>query len=81
VDTSNGRGLFDLSGDIGEKNDLSKKKPEVLKRVKVRRTPISGHGAVNLSYGGGVLKMCISLVRRNQGFRGFGSVGSVFWKP
>ena len=36
VDASNGRGLFDLSGDIGEKNDLSKKKPEVLKRVKAR---------------------------------------------
>jgi len=28
----------------------------------MRRTPISGHGAVNLSYGGGVWEMCISLV-------------------
>ncbi|MFT5028321.1 MAG: arylsulfatase A [Candidatus Binatia bacterium] len=36
VDASNGRGLFDLSVDIGERNDLSKKKPEVLKRVKAR---------------------------------------------
>ena len=27
-------GLFDLSVDIGEKNDLSKEKPEILKMVK-----------------------------------------------
>jgi hypothetical protein len=31
-------------------------------RKLLRRTPISGHGAVNLSYGGGVWEMCISLV-------------------
>ncbi|MCB1229557.1 MAG: sulfatase-like hydrolase/transferase [Verrucomicrobiae bacterium] len=31
-----GSGLFDLSTDIGEKNDLSKEKPDVLKRVKDR---------------------------------------------
>lgn len=36
VEASNGRGLFDLSVDIGERNDLSKKKPEVLKMVKAR---------------------------------------------
>ncbi len=36
VDSSRGGGLFDLSEDIGETNDLSKKKPEVLEMVKNR---------------------------------------------
>ncbi len=31
-----GGGLFDLSQDIGEQNDLSKEKPEILERVKTR---------------------------------------------
>jgi arylsulfatase A-like enzyme len=31
-----GGGLFDLSNDIGEKNDLSTQHPEVLKRIKQR---------------------------------------------
>jgi len=34
VDSDRGSGLFDLSKDIGEQNDLSEEKPEVLKRVK-----------------------------------------------
>ena len=36
VESSRGSGLFDLSKDIGEKNDLSKQKPEVLATVKAR---------------------------------------------
>jgi arylsulfatase A-like enzyme len=36
VDSKAGKGLFDLSRDIGEKNDLSEKEPEVLARVKAR---------------------------------------------
>jgi arylsulfatase A len=36
VESSRGSGLFDLSKDIGEKNDLSKQKPEVLVEVKAR---------------------------------------------
>ena len=36
VESSRGSGLFDLSKDIGEKNDLSKEKPEVLASVKAR---------------------------------------------
>jgi len=36
VESSRGSGLFDLSKDIGEKNDLSKQKPEVLVKVKAR---------------------------------------------
>lgn len=33
VDSTKGKGLFDLSTDIGEKKDLSKEKPEVLKMM------------------------------------------------
>jgi len=36
VESSRGSGLFDLSKDIGEQNDLSKQKPEVLATVKAR---------------------------------------------
>ena len=36
VDSKKGTGLFDLSTDLGEKKDLSKQKPEVLKMVKSR---------------------------------------------
>jgi len=36
VESSRGSGLFDLSKDIGEKNDLSRQKPEVLATVKAR---------------------------------------------
>jgi arylsulfatase A-like enzyme len=36
VESERGGGLFDLSADIGEKNDLSKEKPEMLARVKGR---------------------------------------------
>ncbi len=36
VESSGGSGLFDLSNDIGEQNDLSKQKPDVLRRVKGR---------------------------------------------
>jgi arylsulfatase A len=36
VESSRGSGLFDLSEDIGEKNDLSAQKPEVLAKVKGR---------------------------------------------
>ncbi|NUQ64205.1 MAG: sulfatase-like hydrolase/transferase [Pirellulales bacterium] len=36
VDSEKGSGLFDLSQDIGEKNDLSRQKPDVLKMVKSR---------------------------------------------
>ncbi len=36
VESSRGSGLFDLSKDIGEKNDLSKQKPEVLVKVEAR---------------------------------------------
>jgi len=34
VESSRGSGLFDLSSDIGEQHDLSKERPDVLKRVK-----------------------------------------------
>jgi arylsulfatase A-like enzyme len=34
--TKGGAGLFDLSADIGEKNDLSAEKPEVLQMMKSR---------------------------------------------
>jgi hypothetical protein len=37
--------------------------------VILRWTPISGHWGASLSYGGGLLEMCISLGLRNQGFR------------
>ncbi len=36
VESSRGSGLFDLSKDIGEKNDLSKENPQVLASVKTR---------------------------------------------
>ncbi|MEO6809563.1 MAG: sulfatase-like hydrolase/transferase [Isosphaeraceae bacterium] len=36
VDSERGKGLFDLSKDIGEKHDLSSKRPEVFDRVKAR---------------------------------------------
>jgi arylsulfatase A-like enzyme len=36
VEAANGRGLFDLSTDVGEKKDLSQEKPEVLARVRSR---------------------------------------------
>lgn len=36
VDAGGSGGLFDLSQDIGEENDLSEKKPEILKRVQSR---------------------------------------------
>ncbi len=36
VESSRGSGLFDLSSDIGEKNDLSRKRPDILKMVKAR---------------------------------------------
>jgi len=36
VESSRGSGLFDLSSDIGEQHDLSKKKPDVLSMVKSR---------------------------------------------
>lgn len=36
VSTSRGGGLFDLRTDIGEKRDLSQKRPELLKKVKSR---------------------------------------------
>jgi len=36
VNAEAGKGLFDLTADIGEKHDLSKEKPEVLARVKGR---------------------------------------------
>ncbi|MCK5505371.1 MAG: sulfatase-like hydrolase/transferase, partial [Thermodesulfovibrionia bacterium] len=36
VESSRGSGLFDLSKDIGEKNDLSKEQPQVLASVKAR---------------------------------------------
>jgi arylsulfatase A-like enzyme len=36
VESSRGSGLFDLSVDIGEQHDLSKEKPDVLRRVKSR---------------------------------------------
>ena len=36
VDSSRGGGLFDLVNDIGERNDLSAEKPEVLEMVKGR---------------------------------------------
>ena len=36
VESSRGSGLFDLSKDIGEQYDLSKEKPEVLRKVKSR---------------------------------------------
>ncbi|MHC4558399.1 MAG: sulfatase-like hydrolase/transferase [Planctomycetota bacterium] len=36
VESSRGSGLFDLSADIGEQHDLSKERPDVLKRIKLR---------------------------------------------
>jgi arylsulfatase A-like enzyme len=36
VDMQKGGGLFDLAADIGEKNDLSKERPEMLAQVKTR---------------------------------------------
>lgn len=36
VESSRGSGLFDLSKDIGEQNDLSRQKPQVLATVKAR---------------------------------------------
>jgi arylsulfatase A-like enzyme len=36
VESSKGGGLFDLVSDLGEKNDLSAEKPEVLRMVKER---------------------------------------------
>ena len=36
VHSAKGSGLFDLSADVGEKNDLSTSRPEVLARVKAR---------------------------------------------
>ncbi len=36
VESNRGTGLFDLRTDIGEKRDLSKEKPDILKRVKAR---------------------------------------------
>jgi arylsulfatase A len=36
VESSRGTGLFDLRTDISERRDLSKEKPEILKRVKAR---------------------------------------------
>ncbi len=36
VDSAAGRGLFDLSEDLGEEHDLSEEKPEVLKMVRAR---------------------------------------------
>jgi arylsulfatase A-like enzyme len=38
VKSSRGSGLFDLSKDIGEQNDLSKERPDVLRMVKSRFT-------------------------------------------
>ena len=36
VESSRGKGLFDLRHDIGERRDLSKERPEILKRVQAR---------------------------------------------
>jgi len=36
VDSAKGGGLFDLAADIGEQNDLSQERPEILKMVKGR---------------------------------------------
>lgn len=36
IDSNRGKGLFDLSIDAGETNDLSRKRPEVLEMVKRR---------------------------------------------
>lgn len=36
VESGKGRGLFDLSADLGESHDLSSEKPDVLARVKAR---------------------------------------------
>ncbi|MEC7811328.1 MAG: sulfatase-like hydrolase/transferase [Verrucomicrobiota bacterium] len=36
VESSRGNGLFDLRHDIGERRDLSKERPEILKRVQAR---------------------------------------------
>src|SRR5207248_6734910 len=38
VESAQGSGLFDLSRDVGEKTDLSKTQPDVLERVKGRRS-------------------------------------------
>ena len=36
VESERGNGLFDVSADIGERNDLSASRPEVLKKMKSR---------------------------------------------
>ena len=36
IESSRGGGLYDLFEDIGERNDLSEERPEVLRRVKSR---------------------------------------------
>jgi len=36
VESSRGKGLFDLRHDIGERRDLSKERPEILKKVQAR---------------------------------------------
>jgi hypothetical protein len=36
VQSARGTGLFDLAKDIGEKNDLSSKQPETLRRLQAR---------------------------------------------
>ena len=36
VESSDGSGLFDLSEDIGEQNDLSNERPDILRKVKSR---------------------------------------------
>ncbi|MBN1343793.1 MAG: sulfatase-like hydrolase/transferase [Phycisphaerae bacterium] len=36
VDSQKGKGVFDLSTDIGERNDLSKERPELLARLQAR---------------------------------------------
>ena len=36
VDSDRGSGLFDLSKDIGEQNDLSRERPELLNTIKGR---------------------------------------------
>jgi len=36
VESSRGGGLFDLANDVGEARDLSKERPEVLRRVRER---------------------------------------------
>ncbi|NQT54558.1 hypothetical protein HQ576_21055 [bacterium] len=36
MESSRGGGLFDLANDVGEARDLSKERPEVLRRVRER---------------------------------------------